>query len=139
MFVRNFFTKAVAEHTGCYAFFNGSVLDMEAYFRGCFAGNDFFYLQIEEGMWSKPFIRVKCFPVAWGYFLREVQLYNHESGLYESLSVNDKDMAFLRHVIKSCHAVIIKADKKWRERVAKMEDSEFEEIPYKHGYCSYLS
>ena len=123
MFVRNFFTKAVAEPTGCFAFFNGSVLGTEAYFRAYFA-NNFFYLNIEDGVWTKPYIRVKYFPVACGLFIREVELYNHDSGLYEPLSVNDKDMAFLRHVIKSCHAVIIKADKKWWERIEK------EEIPF---------
>ena len=130
MFVRNFFTKAVAEHTGCYAFFNGSTLGVEAYFRGCFAGNDFFYLKIDEGLFSKPFIRVKFFPVAWGLFIREVEMYNHKSGLYELVSVSDKDKAFLRHVISSYRAVITKADKKWRAKIAKMLDSEFEEIPY---------
>ena len=123
MVVRNFFTKAVAEHTGCYAFFNGSVLDVEAHFRACFAGNDFFYLKIEEGLFSKPFIRVRC-------FLMEVELYNPESGLYEPLSLNDKDRAFLRHIIKTCHAVITKADKKWRAEVAKMLDPDFLKIPF---------
>ena len=130
MFVRNFFTKAVAEHTGCYAFFNGSALGVEAHFRGCFAGSDFFYLKIEEGRWSKPFIRVKFFHSHNSFFLREVEMYNPDSGLYETLPVNNKDRGFLLHVIKSYYAVITKADKKWRERVAKMEDPEFEEIPY---------
>ena len=130
MFVRNFFTKAVSERTGCYAFFNGSVLGVEAYFRGCFAGN-FFYLKIDEGRFSKPFIRVKGLPSHNNtFFLLEVEMYDYDSGLYMPASVNDKDMAFLLHVIKSYHAVILKADKKWRERVAKMEDPEFEEIPF---------
>ena len=129
MFVRNFFTKAVAEHTGCFAFFNGSVLGVEAYFRGCFAGN-FFYLKIDEGRFSKPFIRVKCFPSNGSFFLLEVEMYNHDSGLYEPVDINNKDRAFMLHVIKSYYAVITKADKKWRERVAKMEDPEFEEIPF---------
>ena len=130
MFVRNFFTKATAEPTGCYAFFNGSTLGVEAYFRGCFAGNDLFYLKIDEGLWTKPFIRVKYFPVAWGFFIREVEMYNPKSGLYEHISVSDKDRAFLRHVIKTYYAVILKADKKWRERVEKMGDLEFEDIPF---------
>ena len=130
MFVRNFFTKAVSEPTGCYAFFNGSVLGVEADFRGCFAGNDFFYLKIDEMLSYKPYIRVKFFPVAWGLFIREVEMYNPDSGLYELMSVSDKDRAFLRHVISSYRAVITKADKKWRAKVAKMLDSEFEEIPY---------
>ena len=130
MFVRNFFTKAVAEHTGCYAFFNGSVLGVEAYFRGCFAGN-FFYLKIDEGMFSKPFIRVKCFPGHNTFFLLEVEMYSHDSGLYEPVDINNKDRSFMLHVIKAYNAIITKADKKWRERVAKMEeDLEFVEIPF---------
>ena len=124
MFVRNFFTKAVAEHTGCYAFFNGSVLGVEAYFRGCFAGS-FFYLNIDEGMWTKPFIRVKGLPSHNTFLLLEVEMYSHDSGLYETVPVNDKDRGFLLHVIKSYYAVIIKADKKGRERIAKMEEIPF--------------
>ena len=123
MAVRNFFTKAQAEPTGCFAFFSGSALGVEAYFRGCFAGN-FFYLKIEDGMFSKPFIRVKYFPNG-GFFIREVEAYNYESGLYEPVDINNKDRAFMLHVIKSYYAVIIKADKKWRERVEKMEDIPF--------------
>ena len=132
MFVRNFFTKAVAEPTGCYAFFNGSVLDVEAYFRACFAGNDFFffYVKIEDGLWTKPFIRVRYFPSHGGFFIREVEVYNPKAGLYEPLSVNGKDRAFLRHILGSCSAVITTADKKWRDKIAKMEDLEFEDIPF---------
>ena len=130
MFVRNFFTKAVAEHTGCFAFFNGSVLGTEAYFRGCFASNDAFYLDIDEGRWSKPFIRVKCFPTNSGFFLLEVEIYNPESGSYKPAHIYDKDRAFLLHVINSSYNCIIKADKKWKEKIAKMEDPEFEEIPF---------
>ena len=87
-------------------------------------------------MFSKPFIRVKCFPSHNTFFshntifITEVEMYDYDSGLYVPASVNDKDMAFLLHVIKSYYAVILKADKKWRERIAKMEDPEFEEIPY---------
>ena len=129
MFVRNFFTKALPEHTGCYAFFNGSALGVEAYFRACFAGNAF-YLQIDEGRWTKPFIRVNCFPTSRGLVLLEVEEYNFDIGLYETLPVTDKDMAFLRHIVVTCSRVINKAAMQWSERVAKMEDSEFEEIPF---------
>ena len=130
MAVRNFFTKAQAEPTGCYAFFKGSTLGVEAHFRGCFAGNDLFYLGIDEGMFTKPFIRVKCFPSHNGFFIREVESYSYDSGLYGLVSISEKDKAFLRHVIGSYHAVILKADKAWCKKVAKMLDSEFEEIPY---------
>ena len=130
MFVRNFFTKAVAEHTGCYAFFTGSALGVEAYFRTCFAGKDFFYLKIEDGLFTKPFIRVKYFPVAWGFFIREVEMYNPDSGKYEPLSLNDKDRAFLRHILGSCYAVINKADAKWRKKIESLDDLEFEDIPF---------
>ena len=129
MFVRNFFTKAVAEHTGCYAFFNGSALGVEAYFRGCFAGN-FFYLQIEDGLYTKPFIRVKCFPTNSELILLEVEVYSYDSGLYEALPFNGKDMAFLRHIASTCSRVLNKAAMQWSERIAKMEDPEFEEIPF---------
>ena len=105
------------------------MLGVEAYFRGCFAGN-FFYLKIDEGMFSKPFIRVKGLPSSHNtFFLIEVEMYDYDSGLYVPASVTDKDMAFMLHVIKSYHAVITKADKKWRDKVAKMDDLEFEEIP----------
>ena len=129
MVVRNFFTKAVSERTGCYAFFNGSVLGVEAYFRGCFAGN-FFYLEIEDGMWTSPFIRVKYFPTNSGLVLLEVEVYNFDSGLYEPVHLNAKDMAFLRHIASTCSRVINKAAMKWREKIEKMEDLEFEEIPF---------
>ena len=130
MVVRNFFTKAVAEHTGCFAFFNGSVLGVEAYFRASFAGNNF-YLEIEDGMWSKPYIRVKCFPSNSGLFLLEVEIYNPESKLYEQmLYISDKDRAFLRHITSTCSTVLNKAAMEWRDKLAKMEDPEFEEIPF---------
>ena len=129
MFVRNFFTKAVAQHTGCFAFFSGSVLDVEAYFRASFE-NNFFYLKIDEGMFSKPFIRVKCFPANSGLFLLKVEIYNFDTGLYNPVSVSDKDRAFLRHIASTCSRVLNKAAMQWRERIEKMEDSEFEEIPY---------
>ena len=129
MFVRNFFTKATAEPTGCFAFFKGSVLDVEAYFRAYFA-NNFFYLKIDEGLFSKPYLRVKCFPTNSGLCLLEVELYNPESGLYEPLSVNDKDRAFLLHIASTCSAALVKADKKWWEKIEKMEDPEFEGIKF---------
>ena len=130
MAVRNFFTKAVAEHTACYSFFTGSVLGVEAHFRGCFAGN-FFYLQIDvDGLWAKPFIRVKCFPTNSGLILLEVGVYSYDSGLYESLPFNDKDMAFLRHVASTCSRVLNKAAMQSRNKIEKMEFDEFEEIPF---------
>ena len=129
MQVRNFFTKAVAEHTGCFASFSGSVLGVEAHFRACFT-NNFFYLSVEDGLWTKPFIRVKCFPTKSGLFLLEVEIYNPESGLYEQVSVSDKDMAFLLHVMHSCSAVLNRAAMEWRVKIEKMEDPEFEEIPF---------
>ena len=128
MFVHNFFTKATAEPTGCFAFFKGSTLGVEAYFRGGFAGNDFF-LDIDEGLFSKPFIRVKLFPAAWGLFIREVEIYNPDLRLYEPLSLTDKDRAFLLHVIETCSTVLNKAAIAWRGKVEKIEDPEFEEIP----------
>ena len=116
MFVRNFFTKAVAEHTGCFAFFNGSVLDVEAYFRAYFE-NNFFYLKIDEGLFSKPYIRVKYFPTNSELFIMEVEIYNPELGLYEPLSVNDKDRAFLRHITSTCSTVLNKAAMQWRNSI----------------------
>ena len=116
MFVRNFFTKAVAEHTGCFAFFNGSVLGVGAYFRAYFE-NNFFYLQVEEGVWSKPYTRIKYFPLASGLFLLEVEIYNFDSGLYEPVYLNDKDRAFLRHIASTCSAVLNKAAIEWRNSI----------------------
>ena len=124
MFVRNFFTKAVADHTGCFAFFTGSVLDVEAHFRACFT-NNFFYLKIDESLFSKPFIRVRYFPTNSGVVLLAVEVYNFDSGLYEPTHINDKDKAFLRHVMHSCSAVLIKAEGKWRDKIEKMEDIPF--------------
>ena len=120
MFVRNFFTKAVAEHTGCFAFFTGSMFGIEAYFRAYFA-NNFFYLQIDEDLFSKPYLRVKYFPSHGGLFLLEVAIYNFDSGLYEPVYLNDKDMAFLRHVIHSCSAVLNKAAMQWRKEIENLE------------------
>ena len=117
MFVRNFFTKAVAEHTGCFAFFSGVVLGMEAHFRASFEWNNFFYLKVEEGLWTKPYIRVKYFPTNSGLFLLEVEIYNPDSGLYEPLSLNDKDRAFLRHITSTCSAVLNKAAMEWRNSI----------------------
>ena len=108
MFVRNFFTKAVSEPTGCFAFFNGSALGMEAHFRASFTSN-LFYLEIDEGLFSKPYLRVKYFPTNSGLVLLEVEIYNFDSWLYVPLSVNDKDMAFLRHIARSCSAALNKA------------------------------
>ena len=117
MFVRNFFTKAVAEHTGCFAFFTGSVLGVEACFRAYFE-NNFFYLQVEEGVWSKPYTRIKYFPLAnSGLFLLEVEIYNFDSGLYEPVYLNDKDRAFLRHIASTCSAVLNRAAMEWRNSI----------------------
>ena len=132
MSVRNFFTKATSEYTGCFVFFNGSVLGTEASFRGHFEGsNDSFYVKIEENLvCDKPFIRAKYFPCHWGIFLLEVETYNPKSGLYELIELSDKDRKFIIHVLKTSYAVIIKAHKAWRAEVERMEDSEFESIPY---------
>ena len=129
MFVCNFFTKALAEHTGCFAFFNGSALGVEAHFRTSFT-NNFFYLEVDEGLFSKPYIRVKYFPTNSGLVLLEVEIYNFDLWLYETLAVNDKDMAFLRHVMHSCSKALNKAAMQWSAKIAKMEDLEFEDIPY---------
>ena len=126
MFVRNFFTKATAEPTGCFAFFKGSTLGFNAYFRGCFV-NNFFYLEIDQGLWTKPYIRVKYFPTNRGVSILEVEVYNFESKLYEHLPISEKDRAFLLHIIKTYYAVLTKADKKWRSKIEKMEDPE---IPF---------
>ena len=124
MFVRNFFTKAVAETTGCFAFFSGSVLGVEAHFRASFT-NNYFCLEVDEGLFSKPYIRVKYFPTKHGLVLLEVEEYNFDLWLSE----NDKDMAFLRHIASTCSRVLNKAAMQWSERIAKMEDPEFGEIP----------
>ena len=116
MFVRNFFTKAVAEHTGCFAFFTGSVLGVEAYFRA-YSANNFFYLKVEEGLWAKPYIRVKYFPTNSGLFLLEVEIYNFDSGLYEPVYLNDKDRAFLHHITSACSAVLNRAAMEWRNSI----------------------
>ena len=129
MFVRNFFTKAIAEHTGCFAFFTGSVLGVEAHFRASFV-NNFFYLEEEEGLWAIPFIRVKYFPSNSGLSLLGVELYNPNSGLYEPVDTNNKDMAFLRHITGTCSRVLNKAAMEWRSNIEKMEDPEFECIPF---------
>ena len=139
MFVRNFFTKAVAERTGSYAFFDGSILGVEAYFKVCFTRNNFFclkidegtcgkpyifHLQIEEGRLSKPYIRVKYFPSHGGFFIHEVEIFNPESGLYEHMPVSEKDLSFLRHVLGSSYSVLLKAEKKWYDNLGEGE------IPY---------
>ena len=129
MFVRNFFTKAEAEPTGCFAFFNGSVFGVEAHFRAYF-GDIFLYLKIDEGIFSKPYIRVKCFPTNSGLFLLEVEMYNYSSGLYERVSISDKDRAFLRHVASTCSRVLNRAAITWRNKIEKMEFDEFEDIPF---------
>ena len=115
MFVRNFFTKAVAEQAGCFAFFSGSVLGVEAHFRAYFA-NNFFYLKVEEGLWTKLFIRIKYFPIN-PLVLLEVEIYNPDSGLYEPVYLNDKDKAFLRHIISTCSTVLNKAAMEWRSNI----------------------
>ena len=130
MFVRNFFTKAVSDHEGCCAYFSGSVLGVEARFRAYF-GDIFLYLKIDvDGLWTKPFIRVKCFPTNSGLILLEVEVYSYDSGLYEHLSLTNKDMAFLRHIASTCSTALNKAAMQWSAKIAKMEDLEFEDIPY---------
>ena len=116
MFVRNFFTKATAEPTGCFAFFNGSALGVEAHFRASFV-NNFFYLEIDEGLFSKPYIRVKYFPTNSGVAMLWVEVYNFDQWLYEPLSVNDKDMAFLHRITSTCSAVLNRAATEWRNSV----------------------
>ena len=112
MFVRNFFTKAVAEPTGCYAFFNGSVLGVEAYFRAYFT-NNFFYLEIDEGLFTKPFIRFKYFPTNKGLSLLEGGIYNSDLELYEHLPISEKDRAFLRHIASTCSRALNRAAIAW--------------------------
>ena len=116
MFVRNFFTKAVADYTGSYAYFSGSVLGVEARFRASFEWNNFFYLKIKDGLMTKPFIRVKYFPTKIGLFLMEVEVYSYDSGLYEALTFTDKDRAFLRHIASTCSAALSRAAMEWEWR-----------------------
>ena len=116
MFVRNFFTKAVAEHTGCFALSSGSVLGVEAHFKACSA-NNFFYLEIDEGLFSKPYIRVKYFPTNSRLVLLYAEIYNFDLWLYEPVYLNNKDMAFLRHVTRSCSAALNKAAMQWRKEI----------------------
>ena len=113
MAVRNFFSMAVAEETGCFAFFNGSVLGTEADFRAYFA-NNFFYLKIDEMLSYKPYIRVKHFPTKNGLYLLEFEIYNVDSGSYEPLAVDDEDMEFLCYIIDACLVALNKAALEWR-------------------------
>lgn len=118
MFVRNFFTKAVAEEYGCFSFFTGSVLGVEACFKACFEWTDHFYLKIEKGLWSKPYIRVKIYRLNGKVFMwNGVEQYNPETGAYEPLEISGKDKAFLLHVIRTNRAVINKAHYKWLKRI----------------------
>ena len=117
MFVRNFFTKATAEEMGYFAFFEGSVLGIEASFRVCFEWNDYFYIKTDEVLWNNPFLRVKCFPFNGGFFLREAEKYNPDSGVYEPVCLEEKDRAFLHHVIMTCNAVLLKARTEWCSRI----------------------
>ena len=126
MYVRNFFTKATSDYAGCCAFFDGSVLGFNAHFRGHFDGsNDFFYVKIVDGIYTKPFIRARYYPCHWGIFLLEVEIYNPVTKGYEILDLHEKDRKFLIHVLKTSYAVIMKAYKAWRNA-----EIEVESIPY---------
>lgn len=116
MFVRNFFTKAVAEDTGCFAFFTGSVLGNEAFFRANFEWTDHFYLKEVKGLWVKPYIRVRIYRLNGNIFMwNGVEIYNAENGSYESAEISGKDKKFLIHIIRTNQAVINKAkDKKYK-------------------------
>ena len=122
MFVRNFFTKAVAEETGCFAFFNGSVLGTEACFRTSFEWTNHFYLKVEKGLWSKPFLRVKIYRFKGNIFMWEVELYNVETGLYEpTIELTEKDKAFLLHVIRTNSAALSNAKSKWWKMIESIQ------------------
>ena len=114
MSVRNFFSMAVTEPTGCFAFFAGSVLGVKAYFRASFEGNNFYLKIKKEGRWVKSYIRVKYFPTNSGLCLLEVEIYNPKTGQYETLSLNDKDMAFLHRITSTCSEVLNRAATEWR-------------------------
>ena len=109
MAVRNFFSMAVANHTGCFAFFSGSVLGVKAYFRASCEGNNFYLKIKKEGRWVKSYIRVKYFPTNSGLCLLGVEIYNPKSGLYEPVYLNDEDMTFLHRITSSCSTALNKA------------------------------
>lgn len=121
MNVRNFFTKAVAETTGCFAFFNGVILDVEGEFRAYFEWNDYFYIKVHDGEFIHNFIRIKCFPSNGGYFLREVEEYNPISGLYEPLTCTERDRKFLHHVVVTCSIILASAKSNWNRLIESIQ------------------
>ena len=121
MFVRNFFTKAVAEDTGCFAFFTGSVLGVEACFRACFEWTNHFYLKVEKGLWAKPFLRVKIYRYKGNVHMWEVELYNVETGSYEQVELTEKDKAFLLHIVRTSSVVLSNAKSKWWKRIESIQ------------------
>lgn len=121
MFVRNFFTKAVAEDTGCFAFFTGSVLGNEAIFIANFDKTDHFYLKEMKGLWVKPYLRVRIYRLDGNVHMwTGVELYNAETGSYEPAEITKKDKAFLLHVIRTNFAIINKAKDKAKDREDKI-------------------
>ena len=121
MFVRNFFTKAVAEDTGCFAFFTGSVLGVEAFFRACFEWTNHFYLKEVKGLYAKPFMRVKIYRYNGNVHMWETEMYNAETGSYEQIELAEKDKAFLLHIIRTNSAVLSNAKSKWRKRIERTQ------------------
>lgn len=121
MNVRNFFTKAVAETTGCFAFFNGVILGVEARFQVCFEWNDYFYIKVDDGKFIHNFLRVKCFQSHGGYFIREIEMYNSISGVYEPLPFTERDRKFMNHVIVTCSIILASAKSNWRRRIESIQ------------------
>ena len=121
MFVRNFFTKAVAEDTGCFAFFTGSVLGVEACFRACFEWTNHFYLKVEKGLWTKPFLRVKIYRFNGNVHMWETELYNSQTGSYEQVEISEKDKAFLLHIIRTNSVVLSNAKSKWWKKIESIQ------------------
>lgn len=121
MFVRNFFTKTVAEDTGCFAFFTGSVLGVEACFRTSFEWTNHFYLKVEKGLWTKPFLRVKIYRFNGNVHMWETELYNAETGSYEQVELTEKDKAFLLHVIRTNSVVLNNAKAKWWKKIESIQ------------------
>ena len=117
MFVRNFFTKAVAEDTGCFAFFTGAVLGVEASFRAYFEWTNHFYLKEVKGLWAKPFLRVKIYRLNGNIHLWGVEIYNPNNGAYEHVELTEKDRAFMLHIIRTNYVVLSNAESKWRKRI----------------------
>ena len=121
MFVRNFFTKTVAEDTGCFAFFTGSVLGVEACFRTSFEWTNHFYLKVEKGLWAKPFLRVKIYRFNGNVHMWETELYNSQTGSYEQVELTEKDKAFLLHIIRTNSVVLSNAKSKWWKKIERTQ------------------